>query len=210
MEGAVEDRIYEINKITRVKDLEKFITKHENHLTRYEWFLISDNKALNVNLIEKYSETIDWEWISIFRKLPVRFMETNLGYVNIYCISRYQNLTYNFIKKYKDTLSMDQVIKNNNVMKLPEFLEIRSWYEKMKNKKKYQKVWEENKNNMTVFKSRKLRQQNIKKSDEEIDELLSKMAKNQLKSILKKAGIKFYYHDTVPVLKDKIKENDLV
>ena len=138
------DKYYEITEITSTKLLEKYLEKHDKDLTSYEWLLVTKNPGFNLKLAEKYSETIDWDWMSVMVEMNVPFIEKFLGMVDLYSISKFQPLSYSFIMDNKDILSMEKVIENPHVMKLDQYSKIKEVYQKMRLDKKYIEIWAEN------------------------------------------------------------------
>jgi hypothetical protein len=140
----VKDKYYEIQDISTAKALEKFAETHEKELTSYEWFLITKNSAFNLKIAEKYSESVDWDWISVMMEMNVAFIEKFIGLVDLYSISKFQPITFKFINDNKDILSMEKVIENPHVMKLDQYNKVKELYEQMRLDKKYVDVWIEN------------------------------------------------------------------
>jgi len=146
-----EDLENAIREIKTNKELESFIKENGTDLGEFNWHLITKSPGFSIKLASIYSDYIDWSWLCTFNDLSEDIIEGNLGYINWYSVSSFQNISYSFIKKYKDLLSMDKVIRNERVVKMKEYDKIYKIYESMKNDKKYQKVWENNLNN-SLFK----------------------------------------------------------
>lgn len=213
--------VYELEEITTKRELRKFINKNEERMDSYHWYLVCKCPAFSVDIAEEYSELVDWEYISTFVPMKIAFMKKHFDKLNMYSVSRFQPLTLNFIKEKKDSLSMRKIMQNEKVMALPESDAIRKMYIKMKKTKKYQKIWDAVDENTKIFRrptkrasttpirsSKESETEGIQIEVEEIPEVkvidFDKMKKNDLKTYLKDKGVRVYYHDTIPMLREKV------
>jgi hypothetical protein len=208
LKSSEYESYWNIKSITNFKDLEKYIKSNIKDFTRYEWLLVSGHSAFNIKLIDTYADELDWQMVSMLQKLDIKTIEKYSGYVDWYAISKFQHINYKFIKKYQDVLSMNKVVENEYVRKLPEFTKIEKLYKSMINNPKFENVWKENFLNNSIFRPYKKTPTGLK-STQQIITNTAGMKKDQLKAILTSRGVRVYYHDTIEELKRKVKESDL-
>jgi hypothetical protein len=135
---------WDIKDIHNAKQLVEYVSKRSGKLSAYEWLLISSSPYLNKDAIDKYNNNLDWDWICTSYKLDDKTMEKNIDYLDWYAVSCFQNLSFSFIKRNKELLSMDEVVNNEYVKKISEFPEVLKMYNKMKSDDKYVRKWKEN------------------------------------------------------------------
>jgi hypothetical protein len=81
------------------------------------WYKISRNIKLNEKFIEENSDKVNWAMVSQFQNLSENFIERNYTRVSWSKISIGQKkLSEEFIWKYKNKLSINNVIYNNKVI----------------------------------------------------------------------------------------------
>jgi len=209
-----QDFYWDIVEIKNTKEFINFIETNKEEMKRYDWLLITKKEFMTDEIMEKYSERVDWEYYCTFKKnLSETFLEKNIGVINWYAISRFQNLSIKFIKKYEDRLSFDKLLINDNIRKTKALDETLKMYQERAADPEYLQIWEENfKNSMFS----KIFKKGIKAAPKEIidplkfrytDEMLIRMNKKELKEVLHERNIRVYYHDTLDVLKNKIRES---
>jgi hypothetical protein len=202
----VKDKlIEEIREIKNAKELESFINKNGTDLGELNWHMITKSSGFSLKMINKYSDHLDWQWLCTFYDLTEEVMDEYSGYLDWYSVSSFQKLSFNFIKKYKDVLSMDKVIRNDYVIKMNEHEKIYAMYQKMNQDKKYQDIWKSNLQKNSLFRPMDMPSP-IKKAKSRPARI--NMSKDQIKKILSKRGIKVMYHDTLDVLRKKMKDSD--
>jgi hypothetical protein len=89
--------------------------------------------TLTENFIEKYSDKVDWKFISIFQKLSESFMENHSDKIDWKYISIYQTLSESFIDKYADKLNWYYVPRHQNIKYPLDFFHIRSCMQAIEN-----------------------------------------------------------------------------
>jgi len=206
-----EERERQINEIKSKEGLLKYIKDYHKQLNEFEWFLITKSQYFTFDIAEKYSEYVDWEWICSTISLSEKIIKSNMGYVNWYAISAFQDLSWKFINDFKDKLSINNLINNEILRGKPYYSKIVKLYEKTKDDPEYQNIWKINLNN-SMFKSSK--KTILGKNDSltifyPVDNL-EKMNKKDMKILLEKRGVRTYYHDTLEILKEKIRSSDRV
>jgi hypothetical protein len=196
------------NTIYNNKQLVKFINENKDDFTSYEWLIVSKSQFLDNGLIETFKDKLDWQYMSAFKKFEERELRKYSDYIDWYSVSRFQNLSLKFIKDHDDQLSFDELVRNENFLESSILSEIIKMYEEKKDKEKYKKIWNENKENNSLFKPSKP-VSFVKSESEKVyssDEIL-KLSKNEMKEILSIKGIRTYYHDTLEILRNKVTES---
>jgi len=221
-----KDLYWEIQELHSTKQLIEFIKTLKENLSRYDWLLLTKSSHMTKKLIEEYSEDIDWQYYCTFNSdLSIDFLERNIGFINWYSTSAFQSLTLAFIKKYEDKLSFNKLITNDYIRRSNFFTEVYNMYKERLKKPAYVQVWEENKKN-SIFKAdiKPIRSSFVAKTEkvveakEEVkpvvqekkiytDADLLKMSKQEMKQVLSELDIRIYYHDTLEILRNKIKES---
>jgi hypothetical protein len=209
-----KDFYWEIKEITTQKQLKEFIKKNKTHMNSYDWLLVTKLEAMSPEIAQDYNEEIDWQYYCTFGDLKESLIEANIGFIDWYSVSKFQNISLNFIKKYEDKLSFDKLIKNEYIRSKGMYSEVYRMYTERSKNPKYLAVWEENtKKSMFYCPIKKIatpvldvgivEEKEIELSEDEI----LKMSKNQMKEFLNEKGIRVYYHDTIGILRNKIKES---
>jgi hypothetical protein len=207
-----ENLEHEIRELKNARDLDSFIEKNGTNLGEFNWHLITKSPAFNMKMVDKYADHLDWQWLTTFSELSENLIEKYIGYVDWYSVSTFQKLNYNFIKKYKDLLSMDKVVSNEHVIKDKDHLKIIALYDKIKDDPKYQKIWADNLDKNSIFKPSNFnvsikpalnKNKKVKQASAPVE-----MTKDEMKKILQKRGVKVLYHDTVDILKRKLRKSE--
>jgi len=226
------EKDYELQEdITTVKELERFITRNKDEMDSYQWFLVTKNSAFNLKVAESHSEYVDWEWISTFYDLSESFMTHHFDKLNMYCISRFQSMSFKFISDHKEELSIDQILFNNKIRMLKDFLKIQTLYDELSKDDKYKRIWNTNQKNSKLFCPPLVSNSSSMKTFKEFKEVVAEeipkeiivekprrtckkekvipkidiesMNKTQLREFLISKEIKVLYHDTMDILKEK-------
>ena len=77
----------------------------EKYINQINWDYVP------IETIQKYKDLIDWDYISKYQQLSEDFIAKHKDLVNWTCISSYQHLSEDFIEEYKDLLDWDDVSK---------------------------------------------------------------------------------------------------
>ena len=203
-------RFYEIQALSSQREVEKFISTNRETMTNYDWLLITKCDGFNLSIAEHYPEHVDWQYLCTFHKLSVKFMEKHFEYLDIYSTSAFQILTYHFVDTYKESLSMDKVIKNESVRTMKEYGKINEIYKSMAKQEKYVKLWESYRKESMFTISEKKVATPAKKQKDKYDgpkykkKDIENLKKAELQAILDEMKVGYYYKNTVPELITKI------
>lgn len=206
-----KERYYEIESITNKKDLLKYIKINEKVLTSFDWLVITKLSCFSLDLIEKYEEYVDWIWICSSYMLSEKQIKNNLAYVDWYGISAFQDLSWEFIDEFKDQLSIDVLLLNENLRSKPYFTSIEALYQETKKLTKYRKTWKKNLNNSMFRPTKKLELAEAGTLSNTLwmtPPNLDSMSKQEMKDLLTQRDVKTFYHDTLEILKQKIRSSD--
>lgn len=205
---------WEIREITTKAELSRFINKHADSLKPYEWLLISKCPAFKLEMVDKYLDKIDWEYISCFYNFSEEELRKYIGYYLWYPVSVFAKLSKEFMTEYADKLSLDALCRNDSLGK--EELSFAHELKRKYNDPEHHKIWDDNLRNCKIFcpknfkgnyKDYNLKPLKSKKQkiiNKKID--ISKLSKAECKELLDKGNIKYLYKDTLQILQNKVKE----
>ena len=166
-------------------------------------------------MVPMYKEHLNWQYICTFYSLPHDILKNYSDYFDWYSISAFQNLQLSLIQKYKNQLSFDILKDNREIEKTGLQSTVLKMYDKMKDNPEHVARWELNRQNSIFVQNKKPIVRVVKNEDhpdvpkkrnkwtykpKELDGL----TKADLKVILDRFKVKYYYKDTVQELKDKI------
>lgn len=147
--GTKDSFKYRISSLKNEKELLSFIEDCSYKLTDTDWYLITKHPKFTMDIALTYADKVHWESICTFRKLSEEEIERSIKYINWYEISAFQKLSIAFIKKYKDKLSLDAIMRTEkfSTNDRNEFLKLFS----ENDDPKHHKIWDENLQKSTMF-----------------------------------------------------------
>lgn len=192
-----------INAIDSKTQLKEFFERFNiEQLEKIDWLLLCKRPVFkSLDLIEKYADYLDWDYLCADRRFTIDFLEKNKAYICWAAVSVFQPINLAFIKKYKDKLLMSHLTRNSYVAESKDFPKIMKIYDEMKDDPINQQKWYDLRQTCFILKDRQNRPSNNTKrmyqaSSETTDiitekfqkELESKKAKTPMveKSKLKK------------------------
>jgi hypothetical protein len=207
MKSKKKDFYWEFKFMNSYREYIKFVSDNKDEFTPYDWLQVSKSQYFKTDMIDAYSDHLDWGYLCTFLNLDIRTMERYSDYLDWYAVSALQPLTLNFIKKHEKELSFNKLISNENIRSTSLFTDVNRMYEQRKNKPEYQQRWKDNLENSTTFRpSRPMQKFVFESKPKYTEEQINKMKKDQLKQILKDNNVRVLYHDTMDELKEKIKK----
>lgn len=195
----------QIENIQTSSGLKKFLKEHEHKLAPHEWLYVCMNKNFSLDLVS--DDTLDrlpWEYLCMSTELSNEQLEKYADYLNWYCVSAFQRLSWEFINKHKNELSLDILLTNNKITDSSVIEKIEDLYMKNNNMEHWE-IW---KNNLKATKTfRPEMKKSFQKDEPEItNKQIDKMQKDEVKRHLDEFHIRYLYHDTIAVLRNKLKD----
>lgn len=140
------DYYWTIRNITTTKEMEKFIKREGvEAFSEYDWICILNSGTLTTDMVHRYRDHLDWDWMLVKMRFSIQFLEAHIDYLeNAWgSISYFQKLSWSFIEKYKDKLNIPALLEHSDNLSSEDSRKVAKLYEKMnteKNRKKWDKI----------------------------------------------------------------------
>lgn len=108
---------WEIRDANSSGKLLTILKQHHANLEEFEWLKVIQSQYFTNDIFKLYENDIPWAHILVFRKVPIEYLEKYFDELNIYECSAFQPLTAAFIKRHKDTLSLDVIVRRDDLEK---------------------------------------------------------------------------------------------
>lgn len=188
-----------------------------------DWGALAVFYDLPEDFIKRNIDKLDIFGICTFQNLSYNFIIKNINILNLDAIMNNEKISKEiknklnpeYLKRLKDPKEVERweriQLKNKEFSGL-----LRKKYDRIDHPEKYAKPKKKKVNNNDKIEKKKINNNNKiekkkvnrkqSKVKKELD--LDTLNKKQLKEIAEKMGIRVYYHDTIPILKEKIKKKE--
>lgn len=225
---------FDMMQATTLKELKRIIEDNYDKMTNSDWYRLIKSPGWSNQLIDTYSEKLQWDSLCVFKTLTVDILERYIDKLDWYAVSCFQPLTVDFINKYVHKLSLNRLIYNEKIGKDAQSL-ARKLYAQYDDPP-HHKVWDINLSKCIVicpknFKGKftdydentplpgeekvgktpakkSVKKEKSKKEVKPIKIDYSTLSKAELKEILAKRNVRVYYHDTLAILREKCQNSE--